>query len=130
MTATPIHWCLDTDRVGDVTVVRFTGRQVRLGEEHLRLVEEYLFGRRPNLDGREVLLDFGNVECLASTALARLVLLHEKLAAADRHLRLDGLRPHVYEVLEVVQLDKVLDAHKAEPMPRSSEQVPEPAHVP
>jgi anti-anti-sigma factor len=117
MLATPAHWCLETQDNGPDLVVRFAGRQVRLGEEHLRLADEYLFGPGVDLGGREVVLDVGNVACLASTALAALVRLHEKVAAAGGHLRLDGVFPHLYELLEVTQTHRVIAVRRAEGIP-------------
>jgi anti-anti-sigma factor len=117
MFATPAHWCLETEDHGPALVVRFAGRQVRLGEPHLRLADEYLFGSGVGVAGREVVLDLGNVACLASTALAALVRLHEKVAAAAGHLRLEGVRPHLYELLEVTQTHRLLDVRRVEGIP-------------
>jgi anti-anti-sigma factor len=117
MTRTTPHWCLETQENGPVLAIRFAGRQVRLGEQHLRLADEYLFGPGPEVGGREILLDLGNVECVASTALAGLLRLHGKLAEADGHLRLGGVRPHIYELLEMTQLHRVLDIRMAELAP-------------
>jgi anti-anti-sigma factor len=122
------HWCLETQESGPVTVVRFAGRQVRLGEQHLRLADEYLSCQ--DVGGREVLLDLGNVECLASTALAGLVRLHGKVAAANGRLRLGGVCPHLYELLEVTELHRVLDIGTATVFPTSEEEPAEAAPAP
>ena len=42
-------------------------------------------------------------------ALAGLVRLHSKLAEASGRLRLAGVNPHLYELLEVTHLHKLLD---------------------
>jgi anti-anti-sigma factor len=125
MSVTTPHWCLETQDTGPVTVVRFAGRQVRLGEQHLRLADEYLSGR--DVEGREVLLDLGNVECMASTALAGLVRLHGKVTAASGRLRLGGVRPHIYEILEVTQLHHVLHVGRPEAVPPRDEELVEAA---
>jgi anti-anti-sigma factor len=117
MIVTPAHWCLDTQDNGRSLVVRFTGRQVRLAEQHVRLAEDYLFGPGQGVGGREVVLDLSNVACVASTALAVLVRLHARVAAAAGQLRLEGVSPHLAEVLEVTETDRVLDARKAEALP-------------
>jgi hypothetical protein len=117
MTAAAAHWCLETQDSGPALVVRFVGRQVRLGEGHLRLADEYLFGPGLDFAGRDVVLDLGNAACLASTALAALVRLHEKVAAAGGHLRLSGVSPHLYELLEVTQTHRLLDVRRAEGAP-------------
>ena len=113
MTPTPPQWSLEIQDSGPTLVVRFAGRQVRLGEQHLRLADGYLFGSGVDVGGREVLLDLGNVEGLASTALAGLVRLHGKLADAAGRLRLGSVNPHLYKLLEVTHLNRVLDVHRA-----------------
>jgi anti-anti-sigma factor len=114
MLATPAHWCLEIQDDGPALIVRFAGRQVRLGEGHLRLADDYLFSAGVDIAGRNVVLDVGNVACLASTAVAALVRLHEKVAAAAGHLRLDNVRPHLYELLEVTQTHRLLDVRRSE----------------
>jgi hypothetical protein len=122
MRAAPHHWCLETQDNGPILTLRFAGRQVRLGDQHLRIADETLFGPGVSVGGRDVRLDMGNVECLASTALAGLVRLHEKVAAADGHLCLDGVRPHLYELLEVTQLHHLLDVRQAAGIPAPDEE--------
>jgi anti-anti-sigma factor len=124
MLRTPAHWCLEPQDAGSALVVRFAGRQVRLGQDHLRLAEDYLFGPGVAVAGREVVLDLGNVACLASTALADLVRLHEEVQAAASHLRLEGVRASLYELLEVTQTLRLLDVHRSEGIPAAD---PEPA---
>jgi anti-anti-sigma factor len=120
------HWCFETQDSGPATVLRFAGRQVRLGEQHLRLADEYLSCQ--DVEGREVTLDLSNVECLASTALAGLVRLHEKLTGAHGHLRLQGVRPHLYELLETTQLHHLLDVRKTEGLPQPDPELAEERH--
>jgi hypothetical protein len=127
MFATPVHWCLETREDGPYLVVRFVGRQVRVGEGHLRLADEHLFGPGLDLGGREVVLDLANVACLASTALAALVHLHAKVAAAGGHLRLEGVRPHLFELLEVTRTHRVLDVRRVEGIPALEHEPPEAA---
>ena len=129
MLTTP-HWCLEPQDTGSALVVRFAGRQVRLGQDHLRLAEEYLFSPGVALAGREVVLDLGNVACLASTALAGLVRLHEKVQAAAGHLRLEGVRPHLYELLEVTQTHRLLDVHRSEGLPAPDQESVAAAQLP
>ena len=124
MLAAPAHWWLETNPNGPALAIRFAGRQVRLGAEHLRLAAEYLFGPGAGLRGRDVVLDLGNVACLARTALAAVVRLHERVAAAAGHLRLEGVRPHLHELLEVTQTHRLLDVHRSAGIPAAD---PEPA---
>jgi anti-anti-sigma factor len=108
------HWCLEWAVAGEATLVRFAGHKVRLGEQHLRL----LGGRLPRLvqesGRRSLLLDLGNAECVASTALGQFVRLHKELAAAGGRLGVCRLSPHVAEVLAVSGLDAVLEVREPE----------------
>jgi anti-anti-sigma factor len=109
MKPTPPNTSLETQDHGAILVLRFPGPQVRLGAQHLRLADAHLFGPGVKVAGREILLDLSNVENVASAALAGLVRLHSKLAEASGRLRLAGVNPHLYELLEVTHLHKLLD---------------------
>jgi anti-sigma B factor antagonist len=62
----------------------------------------------------DLLLDFGNVDYLTSTALSMLVSLHKRLRAKGRHLTVANLSPQVHEVFAVARLDTLLDLRLAE----------------
>ncbi len=99
---------LETDEVGEVTVVRFVDRKIldesniqQLGNELFRLVEE---------DGRKkLLLNFANVEFLSSGALGKLITLDKKVKAHNGVLKLSNIRPEIYEVFAITKLDRVFD---------------------
>ena len=114
MTFTPCHWCMETEDVDDVTVIHLTGKTVRLGEQHIQILDEQVQFLVERLGRRKVNLEFDNVECVASTALAKLLALHKKVQALGGRLSLCDLLPHVYEIFEMSQLDKVLDLHRSE----------------
>jgi len=111
----PRHWCLEMEDLGEAAVLRFTGNKIRLSEQHVQLVEEQLFRCAQDLAGRQILLDLGNVECVASTALAKLVQLHERLEALGERLSVCGVSPHIYECFEATQLDLLLEVHRSIP---------------
>jgi anti-anti-sigma factor len=78
-----------------------------VGAEWYRLAEER--------SSAHLLLDFGKVGYLNSTALAKLVGLYARLRASGRRLALENVAPHVYEVLHVTRLTTVLDVRPACP---------------
>jgi len=94
---------------GDVTVVHFTGCNVSLDEETLDRIRDQLLALADEPSESHLLLDFGNVDYLTSTALDTLVSLHKKLLARGRHMTVGNLSPQVYEVFAVTSLDKFLD---------------------
>src|SRR5215472_10429454 len=98
---------------GDVTVVHFTGCNVSLDEETLDRIHDQLLALAEEPSEADLLLDFGNVEYLSSTALGTLVSLHKKLLARGRHLTVGNLSPQVHEVFAATRLDKFLDLRLA-----------------
>jgi anti-sigma B factor antagonist len=98
---------------GDVTVVHFTGCKVALDEETLDRIHDQLLALADEPGEPDLLLDFGNVEYLTSTALGALVSLHKKLLATGRHLTVGNLNAQVHEVFAVTRLDKLLDLRLA-----------------
>jgi anti-anti-sigma factor len=97
----------------DVIVVHFTGCKVSLDEETLYHIHDQLVGLADEPSESDLLLDFGNVEYLTSTALGTLVCLHKKLHACGRHLTVGNPSPLVHEVFTITKLDKFLDLRLA-----------------
>jgi anti-sigma B factor antagonist len=108
---------------GDVTVVHFTGCNVSLDEETLYRIHDQLLALAGEPSKSDLLLDFGNVEYLTSTALGTLVGLHKRLLARGRRMAVGNLSPQVHEVFAVTGLDKFLNlrlaGQEAEPVAQS-----------
>jgi anti-anti-sigma factor len=104
---------LKEDTARDVTVVHFTGGKVSLDEETLARILDQLLALADEPSESDLLLDFGNIEYLSSTALATLVSLHKKLLAGGRHMTVGNLSPQVYEVFAVTRLNNFLDVRLA-----------------
>jgi anti-anti-sigma factor len=113
MTWQPEYPSKPGDTARDVTVVHFTGRQVALDEEALAHTHDRLLALADEPSQANLLLDFGNVEYLTSTALGTLVRLHKKLLAMGRQLTVGNLSPQVHEVFTVTRLDQFLDLRLA-----------------
>jgi anti-anti-sigma factor len=97
----------------DATVIHFTGCQVSLDEESLPRIHDQLLALADEPSDSDLLLDFGNVEHLDSTALGSLVGLHRKLLARGRRLKFGNLTPEVHEVFAATKLDRFLDLRMA-----------------
>jgi anti-anti-sigma factor len=78
-----------------------------IGAEWYRLADER--------SSAHLLLDFGKVGYLNSTALAKLIGLYTRLRVSGRRLALANVAPNVYEVLHVTRLTTVLDVRQAIP---------------
>ena len=95
--------------IGDHTVLRFTGPQVRLDETDSALVGEQLLALAGRLKPARLVVDFGNVTYLTSTALGLLLRLRQALSAWGGRLTLCQLHPRLYEVFEVTKLHTLFD---------------------
>jgi anti-anti-sigma factor len=102
------------DTCRGVIVVHFTGDGVRLDEATLRHVHDPLLALADEPGEPDLLLDFGNVVFLTSTALMTLVSLRKKLLTRGRRLTVAHLCPQVHEVFTVTRLDHFLDLRLAE----------------
>jgi anti-sigma B factor antagonist len=80
------------------------------------LAEEFL-GLADRLGRHTLLLDFREVEFVASSSLGLLLRLRQRLSAGGGRLRLCGVRPPISEVFSVTRLDAVFgigpDGHEA-----------------
>ena len=95
--------------LGAATVARFTGRQVALDEENARAAGEQLLALAEGGGSGPLVVDFGNVSYLTSTALGLLLRLRQRLQAGGRRLALCRLSPQVHEVFAATRLDAVFD---------------------
>ncbi len=107
------HRRLEVSRVDDVTVVRFIDRRIldeaniqEIGQELSRLVEEG--------SCTKLLLNFANVEFLSSGVLGRLISLEKKIKKNGGLLVLSNIRPVIYDVFTITQLNKVFQIKQDE----------------
>ena len=69
-----------------------------------------------------LILDFGAVEFMASSALGKLVQLSKKAKEYKAKLKLCSIRPDIYEVFKITKLYKVFDIAKDEEAARKAHQ--------
>ncbi|HEV3140095.1 MAG TPA: anti-sigma factor antagonist [Vicinamibacterales bacterium] len=100
----------DTRSVGDIAVVKVTGRIVE-GDESTAL-QKHLDGLMPF--GAHILLHVGRVEFLDSSGLGLLVRYLTRARNAHGNLKLCALPPPIDEVLRITRLQTVFDAHDTE----------------
>lgn len=113
MSSQPRRRRLEVEQIGDVTVVNFIDRKI-LDEQNIQVIGEQLFGLVDEEGCRKLLLNFGNVEFLSSTALGKLITLNKKLQAAKGRLILCNIDPQIHEVFEITKLDKFFNIQKEE----------------
>ncbi len=68
-----------------------------------------------NASGPDVLLDFGNVEFMSSAMLGLLGQLHRKITVAKGRLKMCSIRPEIFQVFKLTNLDKLFSIHKDAP---------------
>ena len=107
------HRRIDTSKVGDVTVVKFTDKKI-LDEASIQELGAELFGLVEQLNRRSILLNFTDVEFLSSAALGKLITLDRKVKAAKGKLKMCNIRPEILEIFQITKLNKVFDIRKDE----------------
>ena len=99
---------LHVSEAGDVTVVRFVDRKI-LDEANIQELGQELFDLVEQEQRSKLLLNFSTVEFLSSAALGKLITLDKKMKAHRGKLRLSNIRPEIYEVFAITQLNKLFD---------------------
>ena len=94
---------LQVDRIGDVTVVRFTRRRL-LTEGSIELLGEELFALVERGGHRKLVLNFSNVDRMTTALLGKLILLHKKLQRVNGWMVLCQIAPHLYEIFALFRL--------------------------
>jgi anti-sigma B factor antagonist len=103
-----VHRRLQTNEVGEVTVVRFVDRKI-LDEANIQELGQELFQLIEEENRTKLLLNFSNVEFLSSAALGKLITLDKKVKAHAGRLKLSNIRPEIYEVFAITKLNKLFD---------------------
>ncbi len=103
-----VHRRLEVSDVGDVTVVRFVDRKI-LDEANIQELGQELFHLVEKEDRSRLLLNFATVDFLSSAALGKLITLDKKVKAHGGKLKLSNIRPEIYEVFMITNLNKLFD---------------------
>src|SRR5438552_1674659 len=97
---------LDVVETDAAILVCFLVRKI-LNDDKMEAIAEELFRLADTLAGRDLRLDFANVEYVQSSVLGKLVTLHKKVSAAGRRLILSNINPSVDKVFTVTRLEKI-----------------------
>ena len=90
----------------DETLITFSDIEI-LEEGHIKELEESIMSvveKRQNM-----LLDFCNVRFMSSAFLGLLVKIHKRICERGGKLELCNIKPEIYKVFEITQLNKVFD---------------------
>jgi anti-anti-sigma factor len=107
------HLWLAVQPVGNVTVVRFTLRDI-VKESTVEAIGEKLDDLVEAHGCKQLVLNLGTVEGVTSTMLGKLTGLHRRLEAAGGRLALCEVTPPLREILQVLKLTDVFPIYDDE----------------
>jgi anti-sigma B factor antagonist len=107
MTLHPDRPLLHVEQLDTATHVKVVARE--LGEANVHAFGEAVFRLAEELGPPRLQLDLGEVTYLTSTALGKLVSLHQRVRAADGELVVANVTAPVYELFQVTRLHQLLD---------------------
>ncbi len=99
--------------IADVTTVEFQDTRL-LESQQLEAVGQELYKLVDRMDRRKLILDFSNVQFLASAAIGVLINLHNKCSAIKGTFVICGMRKDLMRVFEIMKLTKMFKFAAAE----------------
>jgi anti-sigma B factor antagonist len=95
---------------GEVAVVEFADRKI-LEELSIQEIGDELRDLAESESPPRLLLNFQNVDHLASAALGMLITLHKKVQEENGALKLSNINKQIYQVFRITRLNRVFDIH-------------------
>jgi anti-sigma B factor antagonist len=90
----------------DVTLITFNDIEI-IEEGHIQAHEESIMSVLEEGKCQNMLLDFSNVQFMSSAFLSLLVKIHKRICERGGKLELCNIKPEIYKVFEITQLNKV-----------------------
>lgn len=97
-------------KTGDVSVVQFADRKI-LEELSIHEIGEELRALSESEPKIKMLLDFSNVDHLASAALGMLITLHKNVQSRNGALKLANINRQIFQVFRITRLDRMFEIH-------------------
>lgn len=101
---------LKIKRAGSISVVEFADRKI-LEELSIQEIGSELRGLVESEPGPRLLLNFQNVDHLASAALGMLITLQKKVQEQNGALKLSNINRQIFQVFKITRLNRVFDIH-------------------
>ncbi len=102
---------LKVKRAGGVSIVEFADRKI-LEELSIQEIGEELRAIVEGEPGPRLLLNFQNVDHLASAALGMLITLQKKVQEQNGTLKLSNINRQIFQVFRITRLNRVFDIHE------------------
>ena len=99
---------------GNVHIVVFKDKKI-LDDTVLDEIKTEINRLMGNATGLDMLLDFSNVEFMSSAMLGLLGQLHRKIGSGQGRLKMCGIRPEIFQVFKLTNLDKLFKIHNDAP---------------
>ena len=99
---------IETSSVDGTLIIQLTDPRIT-DSAHLQRVFEEVTKRINKSEEKQVILDFGPVEFMASSMLGKLVQLNKQCKKFRVKLKLCSIAPDILEVFRITKLNKVFD---------------------
>jgi anti-sigma B factor antagonist len=99
-------------RQKDIRIVEFTNSKI-IDELNIAEIGQTLTTVIDESPNPKLLLDFGQVEHLSSAALGMLINANGRIKSKNGQLRLANIKPQIYEVFKITQLNKLFYIHSS-----------------
>jgi anti-sigma B factor antagonist len=93
-------------RQKDIRIVEFTNSKI-IDELNISEIGQTLTTVIDESPNPKLLLDFGQVDHLSSAALGMLINANGRIKSKNGQLRLANIKPQIYEVFKITQLNKL-----------------------
>lgn len=90
----------------DVTIVQLADRKI-LDEIRIMQIGEDISELIVGAEKPKLVIDFGNVAHLSSSALGMLITVHKRILERDGQMRLCNIQPSIYEIFVITRLNKI-----------------------
>ena len=104
---------LELSSEGDVTVIQFKDQKI-LDEADIQQLGTELSEVVSSGEHSKVLLNFEAVDFLSSAALGKLISVNKKANVADVGLKMCCIKPNLFEVFKLTNLDSVFDIRETQ----------------
>ena len=105
---------IQTAKKDDIHIVLFKDKKI-LDDTVLDEIKTEINRLMGNASGPDMLLDFSNVEFMSSAMLGLLGQMHRKISTGHGRLKMCSIRPEIFQVFKLTNLDKLFSIHKDAP---------------
>ena len=95
-----------------VTVVELTDRKI-LDEINITQIGEHLNALVVGVDKPKLVMDFGSVSHMSSSALGMLITLNKRVRKSSGELKLCNIQPAIYVVFVITRLNEIFDIYQS-----------------